>query len=153
MANNQQLLQELTSQHSPLCSVSYIPSVIHLPSTAMIKEEGIFSLWKGVIPALILVSNPMIQYTVFEKLKVPTTERTPSLTLSANHRTKKKTNANWLLPPWSSCQDDCHIDYIPLHSCQVKTSNETRLCHSLRWHHGHFSQNLSQRRDPRLLQR
>ncbi|KAJ3138760.1 hypothetical protein HK100_012375 [Physocladia obscura] len=33
------------------------------------KEEGIFGFWKGIIPALILVINPIIQYTVFERLK------------------------------------------------------------------------------------
>lgn len=33
------------------------------------KEEGIAGFWKGIFPALILVSNPIIQYTVFEKLK------------------------------------------------------------------------------------
>ncbi|ORX51045.1 peroxisomal membrane protein [Piromyces finnis] len=35
----------------------------------IIKEEGFFSLWNGIIPALILVSNPVIQYTTFEQLK------------------------------------------------------------------------------------
>ncbi|KAJ3028964.1 UNVERIFIED_CONTAM: hypothetical protein HDU68_000491, partial [Siphonaria sp. JEL0065] len=33
------------------------------------KEEGITGFWKGIIPALILVINPIIQYTVFERLK------------------------------------------------------------------------------------
>lgn len=33
------------------------------------KEEGISGFFKGVFPALILVSNPILQYTVFEKLK------------------------------------------------------------------------------------
>ncbi|KAI8617213.1 mitochondrial carrier domain-containing protein [Chytriomyces sp. MP71] len=33
------------------------------------KEEGITGFWKGIIPALILVINPIIQYTTFEKLK------------------------------------------------------------------------------------
>jgi adenine nucleotide transporter 17 len=37
---------------------------------AMIKEEGFMSFWKGVIPALILVSNPTIQYALFERFKV-----------------------------------------------------------------------------------
>ncbi|KAG9066571.1 hypothetical protein KI688_012479 [Linnemannia hyalina] len=35
----------------------------------MIKDNGIKSFWQGVMPALILVANPIIQYTVFEKLK------------------------------------------------------------------------------------
>ncbi|KAJ3220600.1 hypothetical protein HK099_004153 [Clydaea vesicula] len=33
------------------------------------KEEGIKGFYRGILPALILVSNPIIQYTVFEKLK------------------------------------------------------------------------------------
>jgi len=35
----------------------------------VVKTEGIMGLWNGVIPALILVSNPAIQYMVFEKIK------------------------------------------------------------------------------------
>jgi solute carrier family 25 (peroxisomal adenine nucleotide transporter), member 17 len=35
----------------------------------IIKEERIVGLWRGIIPALVLVINPVIQYTVFEKLK------------------------------------------------------------------------------------
>jgi len=33
------------------------------------EKNGIKGFWKGLIPALILVSNPVIQYMVFEKLK------------------------------------------------------------------------------------
>jgi len=36
---------------------------------SIIKEEGIFAFWKGIVPSLILVSNPAIQYSLFEKLK------------------------------------------------------------------------------------
>jgi adenine nucleotide transporter 17 len=35
----------------------------------IVKSEGIAALWSGVIPALVLVINPIIQYTVFEQLK------------------------------------------------------------------------------------
>ena len=35
----------------------------------IIKTEGVGALWSGVIPALVLVVNPIIQYTVFEQLK------------------------------------------------------------------------------------
>ncbi|RHZ44454.1 hypothetical protein Glove_724g1 [Diversispora epigaea] len=35
----------------------------------IIKEDGIKSFWQGVIPALILVINPIIQYTTFEQIK------------------------------------------------------------------------------------
>jgi len=35
----------------------------------LLKEEGIGGLWNGIIPALILVSNPAVQYMVFEKIK------------------------------------------------------------------------------------
>ncbi|KAF8939641.1 mitochondrial carrier domain-containing protein [Dissophora ornata] len=35
----------------------------------MIKDNGFKSFWQGVMPALVLVANPIIQYTVFEKLK------------------------------------------------------------------------------------
>ncbi|BFZ55557.1 hypothetical protein PYCC9005_002598 [Savitreella phatthalungensis] len=36
---------------------------------SLIAEEGVSALWAGVAPALILVINPVIQYTIFEQLK------------------------------------------------------------------------------------
>ncbi|KAI9201967.1 mitochondrial carrier domain-containing protein [Polychytrium aggregatum] len=35
----------------------------------IMKSDGILGFWKGIWPALILVINPVIQYTVFERLK------------------------------------------------------------------------------------
>lgn len=35
----------------------------------ILREDGVKEFWKGVVPALILVINPIIQYTVFEQLK------------------------------------------------------------------------------------
>ncbi|KAH3674903.1 hypothetical protein WICMUC_002976 [Wickerhamomyces mucosus] len=35
----------------------------------IIKQDGILSLFSGVLPALILVINPIIQYTFFEQIK------------------------------------------------------------------------------------
>lgn len=35
----------------------------------IINKEGVGALWSGIGPALILVINPIIQYTVFEQLK------------------------------------------------------------------------------------
>ena len=43
------------------------------------KEEGLKGFFKGVIPALVLVINPVIQFTAFERLKV-VVEKTRSLT-------------------------------------------------------------------------
>lgn len=36
---------------------------------SMIKEEGFTRLFAGVVPALVLVINPILQYTFFEQLK------------------------------------------------------------------------------------
>lgn len=36
---------------------------------ALLKEEGPKALFAGVLPALILVINPILQYTIFEQLK------------------------------------------------------------------------------------
>lgn len=36
---------------------------------SLIRKEGLGSLFKGVIPALVLVINPILQYTIFEQLK------------------------------------------------------------------------------------
>ena len=35
----------------------------------IVKSEGLRALWSGIIPSLVLVINPIIQYTVFEQLK------------------------------------------------------------------------------------
>jgi len=35
----------------------------------IIKEEGFFRLFAGVMPALVLVINPILQYTLFEQMK------------------------------------------------------------------------------------
>ncbi|KAK5108800.1 hypothetical protein LTR62_007774 [Meristemomyces frigidus] len=37
--------------------------------TKIIKEEGFLRLFAGVLPALVLVINPILQYTIFEQLK------------------------------------------------------------------------------------
>ncbi|PRP76437.1 peroxisomal membrane protein PMP47B [Planoprotostelium fungivorum] len=47
----------------------------------MIREEGVGSLWNGVIPAVILAINPTMQYFIFEKLKSVATRRGKSLTM------------------------------------------------------------------------
>jgi len=36
---------------------------------AILKEEGMSGIFAGVMPALVLVINPILQYTVFEQLK------------------------------------------------------------------------------------
>jgi solute carrier family 25 (peroxisomal adenine nucleotide transporter), member 17 len=36
---------------------------------AIIREEGSSRLFAGVLPALVLVINPILQYTIFEQLK------------------------------------------------------------------------------------
>lgn len=35
----------------------------------LLKNEGFKALFAGVIPALVLVINPILQYTIFEQLK------------------------------------------------------------------------------------
>ncbi len=36
---------------------------------AVVRDEGVGGLWKGLVPALFLVVNPIIQYTSFEQMK------------------------------------------------------------------------------------
>lgn len=36
---------------------------------ALLREEGPAALFAGVLPALVLVINPILQYTIFEQLK------------------------------------------------------------------------------------
>lgn len=35
----------------------------------ILRKDGITAFWRGIGPALVLVINPVIQYTVFEQLK------------------------------------------------------------------------------------
>ena len=36
---------------------------------ALLREEGPQALFRGVVPALVLVANPILQYTLFEQMK------------------------------------------------------------------------------------
>ena len=36
---------------------------------SLLRDEGPLALFAGVLPALVLVINPILQYTIFEKLK------------------------------------------------------------------------------------
>ena len=44
------------------------PSTLATIST-VIRDEGLGAFFAGVIPALVLVANPILQYTLFEQLK------------------------------------------------------------------------------------
>lgn len=35
----------------------------------IVSKDGLAGFWRGIGPALVLVINPVIQYTVFEQLK------------------------------------------------------------------------------------
>ncbi|KAL4401999.1 ATP transmembrane transporter [Malassezia pachydermatis] len=36
---------------------------------SIVEKDGVKALWKGIGPALVLVTNPVLQYTVFEQIK------------------------------------------------------------------------------------
>lgn len=42
---------------------------------SLVRNEGLASLFKGVFPALVLVINPILQYTIFEQLKTMVARR------------------------------------------------------------------------------
>lgn len=46
----------------------------------ILKEDGVRALFRGLIPALILVANPVIQFALFERLKALLTHSKPVLT-------------------------------------------------------------------------
>jgi len=51
--------------------------------TQIIMESGVTGLWNGLGPSIILVANPVIQYVVFERLKIMIeTSRNAKLTVS-----------------------------------------------------------------------
>jgi adenine nucleotide transporter 17 len=52
----------------PGAPVPKAPSTLGTLAT-LLKEEGPGALFAGVVPALVLVINPILQYTIFEQLK------------------------------------------------------------------------------------
>ena len=60
--------QESQESKLPGSSPTKAPSTIGT-LLKMLKEEGPMSLFAGVMPALVLVVNPILQYTIFEQLK------------------------------------------------------------------------------------
>lgn len=60
--------QGLPTKEGEALSKAQAPSTI---STLMkiIREDGFMRLFAGVLPALVLVINPILQYTIFEQLK------------------------------------------------------------------------------------
>lgn len=49
---------------SPVKKLNIIETINHI-----LKSGGLKAFWRGIGPALILVINPVLQYTVFEQLK------------------------------------------------------------------------------------
>ncbi|KAL9614384.1 MAG: hypothetical protein Q9167_001113 [Letrouitia subvulpina] len=58
----------LPSTKSSSNSGSKKPSTIST-LTSLLRNEGLGALFAGVLPALVLVVNPILQYTIFEQLK------------------------------------------------------------------------------------
>jgi solute carrier family 25 (peroxisomal adenine nucleotide transporter), member 17 len=63
-----------TQTSSTLPTSEEKPSKGKAPSTlgtlrSLLKDEGFGALFAGVLPALVLVINPILQYTIFEQLK------------------------------------------------------------------------------------
>ncbi|KAF7846129.1 hypothetical protein BT93_L5188 [Corymbia citriodora subsp. variegata] len=56
--------KDIEGQKSPAKKPSTIGTLLSL-----IKDEGFMSLFAGVLPALVLVINPILQYTFFEQMK------------------------------------------------------------------------------------
>jgi hypothetical protein len=57
------------SYSKPTSKVQHHKSMLEI-SKEIYAENGIFSFWKGFIPSLVLVSNPSINFTVFDRLKL-----------------------------------------------------------------------------------
>ncbi|KAL5209036.1 hypothetical protein ABZP36_004659 [Zizania latifolia] len=70
-ANRQQSRQDLTIA---LEKTLEVPTVENIPHKSihviqdLYKEAGLLGFWKGVVPALIMVSNPAIQFMLYETL-------------------------------------------------------------------------------------
>jgi adenine nucleotide transporter 17 len=60
-----QTMNQDSSQRRPVSKrLSVYRTILNL-----LESDGIGAFWRGVGPALVLVVNPVLQYTVFEQLK------------------------------------------------------------------------------------
>ena len=68
----------MTASSSSSSSSSTLPTTTNSPKgkpstistlLLLLRNEGPLALFSGVLPALVLVINPILQYTIFEKLK------------------------------------------------------------------------------------
>lgn len=57
-------IKELPADHTFIKRPSTLDTIV-----ALIRDEGPLALFSGVVPALVLVINPILQYTIFEQLK------------------------------------------------------------------------------------
>ncbi|KAI0960552.1 hypothetical protein AcW1_005036 [Taiwanofungus camphoratus] len=55
---------ESPSPHSIRMKLGFVETVQHI-----LRKDGVGAFWRGIGPALVLVINPVLQYTVFEQLK------------------------------------------------------------------------------------
>ncbi|CAM0872419.1 unnamed protein product [Alopecurus aequalis] len=70
-ANKQQSPEGLTSALDKAIQTAPVENIPHKTINViqdLYKEAGVLGFWKGVIPALIMVSNPAIQFMLYEAL-------------------------------------------------------------------------------------
>lgn len=68
---NKQIPEGLTSALDKALQTAPVENIPHKTINViqdLYKEAGVFGFWKGVIPALIMVSNPAIQFMLYEAL-------------------------------------------------------------------------------------
>lgn len=60
-----QAIRTLPSESDPVTKkMGFLETAKHI-----VRKDGIGAFWRGIYPALVLVINPILQYTVFEQLK------------------------------------------------------------------------------------
>ena len=69
MTAKKRSLESSMNSFDSLKSSPCVPQTTWEAIREILKQDGVMEFWKGVIPALILVINPIIQFTVFEQLK------------------------------------------------------------------------------------
>ncbi|KAI0137452.1 putative peroxisomal membrane protein PMP47A [Xylariales sp. AK1849] len=68
MTTRKQHLEEAKGAGEPGASRKKSPTTVGT-LLALLREEGPQALFRGVVPALVLVMNPILQYTLFEQMK------------------------------------------------------------------------------------
>jgi hypothetical protein len=113
----------------------------------ILARDGVGAFWRGIGPALVLVINPVLQYTAFEQLKNKLVVRRTAKLRAAGFPTAVAVLSDWdffllgaisKLRRWHSVLTSlidtqaffsCHVGHVPLHVGMHSFTHSPLMCH------------------------